>query len=235
MYLKTLEEIIEIEGKIGYTFKDRSLIITALTHTSFVNELEQTDLKSNQRLEFLGDAILQVVTSEFLFNNYANMPEGNLTKLRAKIVCEPNLHKTSEKLVLGKHLILSHSEGKTGGFKKPSIQSDMIEAIIGAIYIDSGVKSAKKFIMDYIEMDPSKLKDNKDYKSTLQEYIQKISKSNVTYDSKVIPSSSHLKTFTSAVWHFDKKLGEGKGTNKKKAEQDAAKNALEKLGLVVNE
>jgi len=229
---KTPEELLEIEEKLGYTFMNESFIIQALTHTSFVYEKGKNYLDSNQRLEFLGDAILQIVISEFLFSCYPNMPEGELSRLRSKIVCEQNLYETAGKLQLGMHLILSDSEEKTGGRKKSSIQADVIEAIIGAMYLDSGIKAARKFVIEHIEVNPQKLQYNKDYKTALQEYVQRDSKYTATYKNESAIGPEHAKIFTVSVWHMDKKLGQGIGKSRKKAEQTAAKNALEKLGAI---
>ena len=225
-----LEEIDALEKSIGYVFKKKDLLIRALTHSSLVNERKLSPFKSNQRLEFLGDAALQISVSEYLFHYYPNMTEGDLTKLRAKIVCEPNLAATAHKLNFGKYILLGEGEERMDGRSKPSLLADCVESIIGAIYLDSGINRVKKFVISHIELAPENLKYNTDYKTTLQEYVQKDSNYTVTYKKDSESGPPHEKTFRVSVWHLQKKLGIGEGASRKKAEQAAAKHALSNLG-----
>lgn len=165
----------ELENKIGYKFKDISLLEEALTHSSYANEHKSKHIKYNERLEFLGDAVLSIVVSDYIFKNCPELPEGELTKLRASLVCEKSLFVFAKQLGLGKYLILSKGERHNGGAERPSILSDAFEALIAAIYIDGGIEPASKHILNFVipAIKASKKRPVNDYKTTLQEIIQK--------------------------------------------------------------
>lgn len=216
----------ELQSVIDYKFKDKSLIVKALTHSSYANEMHMGKLNDNERLEFLGDAVLEIVTSRFLYLNYPDYSEGDLTKLRASLVCEPTLAYCTKEINLGKYILLAHGEDKCGGRKRKSILSDALEALIGAIYLDGGMDKASEFIMKYILTDI----DNKtlfhDCKTNLQEVVQAKHDGNVEYILIAEEGPAHDKTFESAVKYHDKVLGQGTGHTKKAAEQEAAYQAL---------
>ena len=151
--MKQTKDLKELEGKIGYTFKDKTLFKQALTHSSYANEHRHEGLKDNERLEFLGDAVLEIISSEYLFYNYPDMAEGEMTKLRASIVCEPTLALCTHEISLGSYLFLGKGEERTGGRNRDSIVSDAMESVIGAIYLDGGFASAKEFIHKFILKD----------------------------------------------------------------------------------
>ena len=220
----------QFESAIQYTFRDKSLLRQAFTHSSFSNENE--DQKNNERLEFLGDAVLELMVSAFLFHKHPDMAEGDLTKTRARLVCEPSLAQISRNLKIGRYLNLGKGEMQTGGASRDSILSDAFEAIIGAVYLDGGVDCANKVIekcfSDLLEKQSLFLID-KDYKTALQEMIQKDSSSPISY--RIIRESGpdHNKLFTAQVTHNSDMLGTGKGRSKKEAEQNAAYSAILKL------
>ncbi|MDD3766037.1 MAG: ribonuclease III [Eubacteriales bacterium] len=221
----------ELMKKLGYTFKDESLLATALTHSSFANENKKKG-KSYERLEFLGDSILSFIVSTYIYNNFTDMPEGGLSKMRAALVCEQCLAKCSEKLDLGKHIILSKGEAMTGGRTRPSILADVMEAIIAAIYLDGGIDAAREFTLRTLESSIEQVRKGKgafkDYKTALQEEVQQRD-SVVEYIHIKEEGPEHSKIFTVEVVSNGKKLAVGRGRSKKDAEQDAAHKALERL------
>jgi len=215
----------------GYTFKDTHLLELALTHSSFSNENNRED--SNQRLEFLGDAVLELVVSETLYSRYPDMAEGDLTKLRASIVCEPSLCEIARSIGLGEKLLLGHGEDMSGGRERGSILSDALEAVIGAVYLDGGLDSAKGFITavfgdKLVSHAPNSFET--DYKSRLQEIIQNKSKSTIVYRIVGEEGPAHDKTFTAEALNARDVLGRGTGRTKKDAEQQAALEALNRMG-----
>lgn len=219
------------ETNIGYSFKNKELLVEALTHSSYANEHKYVSLKDNERLEFLGDAILDLVVSDFLYKKHKDLPEGHLSKLRASIVCEAFLTRVAKKIHLGSFLLLGKGEEMTGGRERTSILADAFEAVIGAIYLDTDLESAEKFIFSTIISFMESLSKNKmieDYKTHLQELIQKESIEPLSY--LVIDESGpdHNKYFNVEVSHKGKVLGTGSGKSKKEAEQKAAYVALEK-------
>ena len=167
-----MADLKEFQEKIGYRFSNEALLRQALTHSSFANEKRMKKLSDNERLEFLGDAVLEIVSSEFLFDNYPNKPEGELTKLRASIVCEPTLAMCTNEIELGKYIFLGKGEDQTGGRQRKSILSDALEAVIGAIYIDGGFANAKEFIKKFILTDIEHKQLFYDSKTILQEVVQ---------------------------------------------------------------
>jgi len=222
-------EIKDLMNKIGYSFKRPELLKLALTHSSYANEKH---LKSgyNERIEFLGDAVLELVTSEFLYTNYPKMPEGEMTKTRASIVCEPTLALCAAELLLGDYLYLGHGEEMSGGRRRASIVSDAMEALIGAIFLDGGMEEAKRFIYRFVLTDLENKKLFTDSKTILQEIVQ--SNHNNKELSYVIISEDgpdHNKTYTVAALINGVEEGRGCGRTKKAAEQAAAYKAILKL------
>ncbi len=221
-----MASIEELESVIGYKFKDKSLLTQAITHSSYANEMHMGKLKDNERLEFLGDAVLEIVSSRFLYLNYPTYSEGELTKLRASLVCEPTLAYCANIIDLGKYILLAHGEDKCGGRKRNSILSDTFEAIIGAMYLDGGMEEASKFIEKNVLTDIESKTLFHDCKTNLQEIIQAKHDGNVEYKLVSEEGPAHNKTFESVVMYHDKELGRGVGHSKKTAEQEAAYQAL---------
>ncbi len=219
----------DFEKKIGYEFKDKSLLTRALTHSSYANE-KGTGL-DNERLEFLGDSVLGFITAEYLFEHYKNKQEGELTKKRANAVCEKTLFEYAEKIDLGDQILLGRGEEHTGGRHRPSVVSDAFEAVIAAIYLDGGIESAKKFVLPFIEKFNMQEPVFKDYKSTLQEVLQQNPTEKFEYIVVGESGPDHNKEFIVEIHMNSNVIGRGKGTSKKKAEQQAAKSALELMGL----
>ena len=218
-----------IEKRIGYKFKDKDLLKKALTHTSYANEKEQ---ESNEKLEYLGDSILEFITSKFLYQNYQNLKEGEMTKVRAAVVCEKSLFKVAKMHNFSDSLYLGKSERKTGGKNRPAILADSVEAIIAAIYLDGGIEQAEKFIVQNLkdEIDfATKHVGDKDYKTVLQEKLQEHGDVNIQYKIIKEEGPDHNKTFTASVSCDEKILAEGEGKSKKEAQMNAAKKALENL------
>lgn len=220
----------ELQERIGYRFKNKNLLRQALTHSSYANEKHMSKLSDNERLEFLGDAVLEIVSSEFLFQNYPKMPEGDLTKLRASIVCEPTLALCTKEMDLGKYLFLGKGEDMTGGRKRKSILSDALEALIGSIYLDGGFASAKEFVCRFVMTDIEHKKLFYDSKTILQEIVQSDFKGEeISYDLTGETGPDHDKKFLVDVMIGDTVLGHGIGRTKKAAEQEAAYQAIIKL------
>lgn len=226
IYVDTFEQI------IGYTFKDKNLIQTALTHSSYANEM-QGKIPFNERLEFLGDSVLGMITAEFLYNNHPELPEGQLTKIRASLVCEKSLHKFANSIRLGEFMRLGKGEINTGGRERPSILADALESVIAAIYLDAGFEEAKKFVLHFISN--ANVEDNSisDYKSALQEIIQKNHGEILEYFMAGESGPDHEKTFIVEVKLNSNVIGTGTGRSKKQAEQMAAKEALRLMGIDV--
>jgi ribonuclease-3 len=216
----------ELEKKIGYTFQKEGLLRQALTHSSYANEKHMKKHSDNERLEFLGDAVLEVVSSDFLYRNYPNLPEGDLTKLRASIVCEPTLALCTKELELGKYLLLGKGEDHTGGRNRKSILSDALEAVIGAIYLDGGIEQAKNFIHTFILTDIEHKKLFYDSKTILQEVVQGKFEEKLSYTLLEETGPDHDKNFKVEARIGERVIGEGSGHTKKAAEQEAAYRAL---------
>ncbi len=227
-----LEKIEEFEKSIGYSFNDKALIDVAFTHSSFTNEA-RIKTKSNERLEFLGDTILDMVVSEYLFENYKEKPEGWLTRTRSRIVCTDSFAKASEKFDLTKYLRFGMGEKKQGGKLKKHVKADTFEAMCAAIYLDSSYERLFEFLRDnYSEEVKKIIKDDSlflDYKTRLQEYYNSHSKKNLSYELIKEEGPEHDKTFTMVVRLGNRELATGQGKNKKTAEQMAAKSAYEKI------
>jgi len=222
----------ELQDKIGYQFNNVSLLKEALTHSSYANEHRSQHIRYNERLEFLGDAVLSIVVSDYIFKNCPELPEGELTKLRASLVCEKSLYDFAKKIDLGNYLLLSKGERNNGGADRPSILSDAFEALIAAIYIDGGMKSASKHILNFVipEIKNSKKKRINDYKTTLQEIIQKNPGEQLEYVLVNESGPDHNKHFVVEVHLNSNVIGKGGGRSKKEAEQQAAREALELMG-----
>lgn len=221
--------ISNLEGVIQYHFNDKKLLKLAFTHSSYSNERKLNKLGDNERLEFLGDAVLEVVTSEFVYINHPDMKEGDLTKLRASIVCEPTLALCAKEINLGDYLLLGKGEELTGGRERESILSDALEALIGAIYLDGGFANAKEFIRNYIFSDIDHKKLFYDSKTILQEMIQSKCKEPLHYNLLNEEGPDHNKKFTVEVKVAKEVLAQGVGRTKKAAEQEAAYKAILKI------
>ncbi len=222
----------ELEEKIGYYFKNIHFLLESLTHSSYANENKKKNIAYNERLEFLGDAVLSIVISEYLYNKLNMFQEGELTKIRASIVCEPSLANCSKTLNIGKYILLGKGEEVTGGRERVSILADAFEAVIGAIYLDGGLGQAQKFILkslkDTIE-DAISGRVYQDYKTHLQEYIQSENSEKILYEVIHEDGPDHNKIFHVHVKVGEKILGTGIGRSKKEAEQSAAKEALKEV------
>ena len=229
-----MSELKKFQEIIGYKFQNEQLLKQALTHSSYANEKHLKKLSDNERLEFLGDAVLEVISSEFLFNNYPKLTEGQLTKLRASIVCEPTLAICTEEIHLGEFLFLGKGEDHTGGRTRKSVLSDALEAVIGAIYLDGGFANAKEFVLKYIMTDIEHKHLFYDSKTILQEIVQG-EHEQLTYVLLGETGPDHDKTFEVGVLIGRREISTGKGHTKKAAEQEAAYQALlvlEQAGLV---
>lgn len=224
---KAIYNISKFEEIIDYTFEDKSYILEALTHSSYSNE--NKNYKFNERLEFLGDSVLSIVISDYLFKKEKDLPEGELTKLRANIVCEESLSEVGGQIHLGDYLLLGKGEEATGGRDRISIIADALEAVIAAIYLDGGLEQASKFIFKFMEEIIENSIEGKifrDYKTYLQEVLQSKGEQNIWYKLLEEKGPDHNKRFVMEVGINDKVLGVGEGKSKKDAEQVAAKSAL---------
>ena len=220
----------DLEAALGYKFHNISLLQNALTHSSYANERWHNSLLSNERLEFLGDSILGMVVAEYLYANFPDRPEGELTRMRADMVCETSLAVIANRLDLGKHLLLGHGEERFGGRTRASILADAVESVIAAAFLDGGMEAAKGIITRFVLCDvPVSKLHNTDYKTALQELVQQ--KKNQTLSYRLVGESGpdHDKVFTAQVLLNDQVVGEGTGSSKKRAEQDAARVALDQL------
>lgn len=226
-----MKKLEKLQQSVGYKFKDERLLQRALTHTSYANECNEGHNKSNERLEFLGDSVLGIITAEHFYLNFKDLPEGELTKLRAATVCENSLSSFARQLGLGEYLLLGKGEMCTGGSDRPSILADAFEALIAAIYLDGGIEQAKKFVLKYVDKAVEEHRGFKDYKTVLQEVIQKNPGEVIEYVLVKESGPDHNKRFEVEVHLNSNVIGKGVGTSKKKAEQLAAKEALELMGL----
>lgn len=225
------EKLRELQQKIHYTFRNEHLLIQALTHSSYANEGKKHG-KNNERLEFLGDSVLSVIVARYLFLTYKDLPEGELTKLRASLVCEKALDGFSAQFGLGEYLLLGKGEEMTGGRERPSILADAFEAVLAAIYLDGGYEAAQKFVLGFIPKDLDIKHPNKisDYKTVLQEIIQQNREERIEYVLVDEQGPDHAKVFTAEVLLNTNVIGKGVGSSKKQAEQNAAKEALALMG-----
>lgn len=221
-----MEKLKDLEKKTGYSFQNSQLLEQALIHSSYANEKRLGHLGCNERLEFLGDAVLELVSSEFLYKQYPEMPEGELTKLRASLVCEPTLAEDAEEIHLGDYLLLGKGEEATGGRKRASIVSDALEAVIGAIFLDGGFDAAKTFILRFVMNDVENKRLFHDSKTMLQEMLQAQGRETAVYELVQESGPDHDKRFTVEARLGTEVLGRGTGHSKKAAEQQAAYHAI---------
>ena len=221
----------KLEEKLGYTFHDRQLLENALTHSSYANENKSKGETSNERLEFLGDSVLGMVVADHLYRTHPNMPEGELTRTRAALVCEDSLVEVAAQLELGQYLKLGRGEDAGGGRKRPSIQADAVEAVIAAVYLDGGIGSARKLITNFILTNNEREQEGaiRDFKTALQELVQRESGRVLSYRLMGESGPDHAKVFSVEVDLDGKPIGAGEGRSKKEAEQNAAKAAMARL------
>lgn len=229
--MNDIENISGFEELIGYKFKNKKLLINALSHSSYANETKNPG-GSNERLEFLGDSVLSVVVSDYIYKQLNSVAEGDLTKLRASLVCEKSLHSFAQRIHLGDYILLGKGEENTGGRERPSILADAFEAVIAAVYLDGGIEAARKHILNFIPADlvhGAKMAFG-DFKTVLQEVVQKNPEEKVEYVLIGEEGPDHNKRFVVEVMLNSQVIGKGKGRSKKDAEQLAAKEALELMG-----
>ncbi|MFS0672404.1 ribonuclease III [Ornithinibacillus sp. 179-J 7C1 HS] len=224
---KKIEQLLNIE------FRNIEVIKQAFTHSSYVNEHRDILTSDNERLEFLGDAVLELGVSQYLYRKFPNMPEGEMTKLRAAIVCEPSLEAFARSLNLGEHILLGKGEEMTGGRNRPALLADVFEAFLGALYLDQGFDIALNFLEKHVfpKIDTGAFSHGMDYKSKLQEIVQQDKNQTIEYQIVDERGPSHNKEFVAELLINEKVLGSGIGRTKKEAEQRAAKDALDKLGV----
>ena len=219
----------ELEAGLGYTFRDKSILENALTHSSYANENRERGLHDNERLEFLGDAVLGFVSAEHLFKKHPELPEGELTRIRAALVCEESLHEVAQSLDLGSHLLLGKGEEQGGGRYRPSILADATESVFAAVYLDGGMDAASDLIHRVLldkEREEVVEERRRDYKTELQELVQRRSGQVLHYELTGTSGPDHAKQFTFRVTLNGRELGQGTGRSKKEAEQTAARSAL---------
>lgn len=221
----------ELEQKLGYQFRDRALLSEALNHSSYANEHRALGEQSNERLEFLGDSVLGFVTAEFLFELHRDLPEGDLTRQRAALVCEQSLYEVAKMLDLGKYLKLGKGENAGGGRTRPSILADATEAVFAAVYLDGGIEAASALIHRVLLDKEGEHAEElmQDYKTALQELVQRKSGQALSYRMVGESGPDHNKTFTAEVWLNGEGVGTGSGHSKKEAEQAAARAAIRRL------
>ena len=219
----------KLEEKLGYTFQNRALLENALTHSSYANENKHTGAQSNERLEFLGDSVLGMVTADYLYRVHPDLPEGDLTRTRAALVCEGSLVEVAQQLNLGSYLKLGKGEDAGGGRERPSIVADAVEAVLAAVYLDGGIGSARKIIQRFILDREEEKSGSRDYKTALQELVQRESGQGLAYRLVGSTGPDHAKRFQVEVELNGVPVGAGEGRSKKEAEQMAAKAAIGKL------
>lgn len=226
-----MKEFQPLLDEIGIQFENINLLIQAFTHSSHVNESKHGQKRDNERLEFLGDAVLELTISEYLYYHYPGMTEGEMTKFRANIVCEPSLVNFAEQLKFGQYVLLGKGEEMTGGRHRPALLADVFEAFIGAVYLDQGISSVRDFLGKYVfpRIDQGEFNQVNDYKSQLQEWIQQDNKGHVSYTIIEERGPAHDREFVSEVKVGDESFGIGIGRSKKEAEQKAAAVALKRL------
>ena len=224
-------EMNRLQRVISYHYRDEELLRGALTHSSYANERGR-DIKSNERLEFLGDAVLSIVVSDYIYRENEDIPEGELTKLRASLVCERSLCEFAGKIGLGDALLLGRGEELTGGRERPSILADAFEALLASIYLDGGIEAAKRFVLSFVipQLDKEHIGVFKDYKTMLQEVIQQNREESISYRLAGESGPDHDKRFEVEVRLNSNVIGKGTGRSKKEAEQQAAKEALALMG-----
>ena len=220
----------ELESAIGYRFRNIQLLQNALTHSSYANERWHNSLLSNERLEFLGDSVLGMLVAEYLYRNFPDRPEGELTRMRADMVCEQTLAAVANRIGLGQHLLLGHGEEQGGGRSRNSILADAVESVIAACFLDGGMEAALGIVQKFILVEvPVKKLHNTDHKTTLQELVQRKKNQVLSYTLVDQSGPDHNKQFVVEVSLNGTVVGKGTGSSKKRAEQDAARAAIEKL------
>ncbi|EUJ33445.1 ribonuclease III [Listeria floridensis FSL S10-1187] len=221
----------ELQESVGFSFKELSLLQTAFTHSSYVNEHRKEHLKDNERLEFLGDAVLELTVSDYLFKKYPDMAEGQMTKMRAAIVCEPSLVEFADSVHFSKYVRLGKGEEKAGGRTRPALLADVFEAFIGALYLDNGLQKVIQFLERIVfpKIDAGAFLETVDYKTQLQEIVQRDRDVLIEYDILGETGPAHNKAFEAQVIVNGQVLGRGTGRTKKQAEQNAAEFAVSKL------
>ena len=224
----------QFQKEIGIKFRNEKLIQQAFTHSSYVNEHRGKPFQDNERLEFLGDAVLELTVSQFLFSQFPKMAEGEMTKLRAAVVCEPSLVRFAESLQFGKLVMLGKGEEMTGGRKRPALLADVFEAFIGALYLDQGLEVVFSFLQRFVfpSIDRGEFTRTTDYKSQLQEFVQHDNLGEIHYRIIEEKGPAHNREFVAEVLLNQKSMGTGKGRSKKEAEQVAAAGALERLEIL---
>ncbi len=227
------EDLKQLQSEFGISFNDQRLLKQAFTHTSYVNEHRNAHHKDNERLEFLGDAVLELSVSEYLYYRYPNLPEGELTKLRASIVCEPSLFKFAVDLDFGSYILLGKGEELTGGRSRPALLADVFEAFIGALYLDQGLKTVRHFLNQRVfsRMNEEAPMQVIDFKTRLQEYTQHHNLGTLDYRVVDERGPAHDKEFVTEVYTDGQMLGKGSGRSKKESEQQAAAQALQALNV----
>ncbi|HZJ83218.1 MAG TPA: ribonuclease III [Clostridia bacterium] len=226
-----IKKLEELQKRVGYKFEDINLLITALTHSSYANE-KRGQAPDNERLEFLGDAVLGMVIADHLYGTFRQYTEGSLTKIRASIVSEGSLAEIARSIDLGQFLLLGKGEANTGGGNRESVLADAVEAIIGAVYLEGGIDGARRLILELFTFLMEKSFEGKgfqDYKTNLQEILQKDSELEIVYGVIKEKGPDHDKEFVVQVYHGGQAIGQGRGKSKKEAEQEAAKEALDKI------
>ncbi len=219
-----------LEDKLGYHFQNPALLENALTHSSYANEHHLGSLNSNERLEFLGDSVLGMVVADNLYHTFPNLPEGDLTRLRANLVCEGSLAMVARRLNLGSYLRLGKGEASCGGADRPSIIADAVEAVLAAVYLDGGIAQARRIVQHFILDNIAQVQEaSRDHKTYLQEIVQRKSGQVLSYHLIGSSGPDHNKLFTMEVQLNGKPIGSGSGHSKKEAEQMAAKSAIQKL------
>ena len=226
----------ELELKIGYVFENKELLKTALTHSSYSNEMKSRDIimECNERLEFLGDSVLSYITSGYLYSEFPDLPEGDLSRIRAGAVCEKTLYRLADAIGLGNYLMLGHGEEHTNGRKRPSILADAFEALLAAIYLDGGIEPVKEFLLPRITAEINgiiKAGNDRDYKTSLQQVVQKEHGDILEYVTVGERGPAHMKVFTVEARLNGNVIGTGNGRSKRAAEQNAAREALALFGL----
>ncbi len=228
-----MSQLTELQTKIGYTFHNEKLLKHALAHSSYANEHRGDVPGSNERLEFLGDSVLELISAEFLYTHYQHLPEGTLTKMRALLVCEDALFRYANQIELGNYLLLGHGEERAGGRERPSTVSDAFEAVLAAVYLDGGLAKATDFALPFLEKGAQEITAHAhryDYKTTLQEIAQKNPGELIHYELVNTSGPDHARTFEVHCFLNSNLLGKGSGKSKKEAEQMAAKEALKLMG-----
>ena len=222
----------DLEAAIGYRFRNIQLLQNALTHSSYANERWHNSLLSNERLEFLGDSVLGMLVADYLYSTFPNRPEGELTRMRADMVCEHTLAEVANKIGLGEHLLLGHGEERFGGRNRASILADAVESVIAASYLDGGMEAARDFLRPFLEKEASNQRRAhfKDYKTQLQEIVQQNPGEVISYVLTGESGPDHNKQFTMEVHLNSNVIGSGRGRSKKEAEQKAAREALCLMG-----